>query len=44
MSEHKITCEGCGSKWAIVGVGNQILAMLVEFPLCTEEKLTYFFG
>ena len=39
MSEQKITCEGCGSKWMIVGVGNQIVARLTECPLCSEDRL-----
>ena len=39
LSEQKISCEGCGSKWAFVGVGSQIVARLVECPLCSEEKL-----
>jgi len=39
MSEQKISCEGCGSKWTFVGVGNQIIARLTECPLCSEEKL-----
>jgi len=40
MSEQTITCEGCGSKWVFVGVGSQIVARLVECPLCTVIKLT----
>jgi len=40
MSEQTVKCEGWGSKWAVVGVGNQIVARLVECPLCSEEKLT----
>jgi len=40
MCEQTIICEGCGSKWAVIGIGNQILARLVECPLCSEEKLT----
>ena len=40
MSEQTITCEGCGSKWCFVGVGSQIVARLVECPLCSEEALT----
>ena len=39
MCAQKISCEGCGSKWAVIGIGNQILARLVECPLCSEEKL-----
>jgi len=39
MCEQTITCEGCGSKWALVGIGNQIVARLVECPLCIEEKM-----
>jgi len=39
MSEQTIKCEGCGSKWTFVGVGNQIVDRLVECPLCTEEKI-----
>ena len=40
MCDQKVTCEGCSSKWVFVGVGNQIVARLVECPLCSEEKLT----
>jgi hypothetical protein len=39
MSDQKISCEGCGSKWTVIGVGNQVLARLDECPLCSEEKL-----
>ena len=39
MSEQTVTCEGCGSKWTFVGIGNQIVARLAECPLCSEEKL-----
>ena len=39
MDEQTITCEGCGSKWAVIGVGNQVVARLVECPLCTEEEV-----
>ena len=39
MSKHTIACEGCGSKWVIVGVGNQIVARLVECPLCAEKEV-----
>jgi hypothetical protein len=38
VSEQTVTCQGCGSKWMIVGVGNPIVARLVECPLCTVEK------
>ena len=31
--------EGCGSKWVLVGVGNRIVARLVECPLCTDKKM-----
>jgi hypothetical protein len=44
MCEQTVKCEGCGSKWVIIGVGDQIVARLVECPLCTEEKLEYFLG
>lgn len=37
MSDQKISCEGCCSKWVLVGVGNQIAARLVECPLCSDE-------
>jgi hypothetical protein len=40
MCEQKISCEGCGNKWTFVGVDNQIVARLVESPLCSEEALT----
>jgi hypothetical protein len=40
MSEQTVTCEGCGSRWTFVGVRNQIVARLVECPLCSEDKLT----
>lgn len=39
MGKQTITCEGCGSKWVIVGVGNQIVARLVECPLCVEKEV-----
>jgi hypothetical protein len=39
MSEQKISCEGYGSKWVVIGIGSQILARLVECPLCIEEKM-----
>ena len=39
MGEQTITCEGCGSKWAIIGVGNQVVARLVECPLCAEKEV-----
>jgi hypothetical protein len=39
MSDQKISCEGCGSKWVLVGVDNQIAARLVECPLCITEKM-----
>jgi len=32
MSEKTIKCEGCGSKWTFVGVGNQIVARVVVHP------------
>jgi len=38
MSKQTITCEGCGSKWTIVGIGNQIVARLFECPLCAEKE------
>ena len=38
MSKQIIECEGCGSKWAIIGVGNQVVARLVECPLCAEKE------
>jgi hypothetical protein len=40
MNEQTICCEGCGSKWAFVGIGSQIVARLLECPLCFVEKLT----
>jgi hypothetical protein len=40
MCEQWIICEGCGSKWRFVGVGSQIVARLVECPLCIVEKLS----
>jgi len=40
LSEQTINCEGCGSKWVLIGVGNQIVARLVECPLCTGEPFT----
>ena len=39
MSAQKISCEGCGSKWTFVGIGNQIVARLVECPLFSEDRL-----
>jgi len=39
MGEQTIACEGCGSKWAVIGVGNQIVARLVECPLCAEKEV-----
>ena len=39
MSDQKISCEGCGSKWVVIGIGSQIVARLVECPLCSEDKL-----
>jgi len=39
MGEQTIKCEGCDSKWAIIGVGNQIVARLVECPLCAEKEV-----
>ena len=39
MSEQTVKCEGCGSKWVLIGVGGQIVARLVECPVCTEEKM-----
>jgi len=38
MGEQTITCEGCGSKWSVIGVGNRIVARLVECPLCAEKE------
>lgn len=38
MSKQTITCEGCGCRWAIMGGGNQIVARLVECPLCAEKE------
>jgi hypothetical protein len=40
MSEQKISCEGHGSIWIIIGVGNRVLARFVECPLCSIEKLS----
>jgi len=37
MSEQTITCEDCGSKWTVIGVGNRIVAKLVECPLCRKR-------
>jgi len=39
VGEQTIRCEGCGSKWVFVGIGSQIVARLVECPLCCGEKL-----
>jgi hypothetical protein len=39
MSEQKVSCEGCGSKWVVVGIGNQFVTRLVECPLCIVKKL-----
>jgi hypothetical protein len=39
MCEQTVTCEGCGSKWTFVYVGNQIVASLTECPLWIVEKL-----
>lgn len=39
MSKQIIECEGYGSKWAIIDVGNQIVASLVECPLCAEKEV-----
>ena len=39
MSEQKMSCEGCGSKWLFVGVGNQIVARLTECSLCSEDRI-----
>ena len=40
VSEQTVTCEGCGSKWAVIGVSDEIVARLLECPLCFVEKLT----
>ena len=40
MCEKTVSCEGCGSKWAVIGVGNEIVVGFVECPLCSVEKLT----
>jgi hypothetical protein len=37
MSKQIVECEGCGSKWTIIDVGNRVVARLVECPLCAEE-------
>lgn len=39
MCNQTVTCEGCGSKWVLDGVGNPVVARLVECPLYTLEKL-----
>jgi hypothetical protein len=39
MGEQTIRCDGCGSRWVLIGVGNQIVARLAECPLCTDEKM-----
>ena len=39
MGDQKVICKGCGSKWVFVGVGSQIVARLVECPLCSEDKI-----
>ncbi|MEJ2241534.1 MAG: hypothetical protein P8Y18_05260 [Candidatus Bathyarchaeota archaeon] len=39
MSDQKISCEDCGSKWVVIGAGNLILARFVECPLYTLENL-----
>jgi hypothetical protein len=36
-SEQMLSCEGCGSKWVFVGVGN-IVSRLVECPLCCDME------
>ena len=41
MTEQIVTCEGCGSKWVVVGVGNRIVARLVECPLCAEKEAAW---
>ena len=33
MCEQKISCEGCGSKWVFVGVGNYI----IDAGTCDEQ-------
>ena len=40
MTEQKVSCEGCGSKWTIIDVGNHILARLDECPLCCIENVS----
>jgi hypothetical protein len=39
VGEQTITCEGCGSKWVVIGVGNRVAARLVECPLCAEKEV-----
>ena len=39
MSKQTIVCDGCGSKWVVIDVGNQIVARLVECPLCAEKEV-----
>ena len=39
MGKQIVICEGCGSRWALIGVGNQLVATLVECPLCTEREV-----
>ncbi len=35
--EQVVECRGCGSKWS-VNVGGQILAVLLECPLCEQKQ------
>ena len=43
MTEQKVSCEGCGTNWCFVGVGNQIVARIVECPLCSDRKVGLIF-
>ena len=38
-SEQKLSCEGCGSKWVLVGVENNIVSRLVECPFCWQSEV-----
>ena len=40
MCEQTVSCEGCGTIWVIICVGNQVLARIVECPLCSIEKVS----
>lgn len=41
MIKQTISCEGCGSKWCFVGIGNQNVARVVECPLCIAKSMPF---